>query len=572
MAGFEAWNQGIAAYFIAGAAKGSPIFLSLDGEAIEDIAARFLEESVEGGAQRDFMRSIRRRCISDGGDYVDIEALGRTIGTVPGGVAFLGLMVLAAYKMQEEEGIDETNYFLRLREVLGLPQIQRRPEGMTPPGAEEPLWKEWNNYLVAMGFQPTAERGAGPQTYLRYVLSQAILRESDKQFLEQRFREAHLGLQLDCDQLGFWLSRQNFNRRHLSEGLHHTDPARIWEFYRSAHRLYETGAWVDGAHNRSSSERGRQRSIECGVYRTVDLVGDAEYWLLPKEPPRTRSLQLKVIPTTGGSPQPLLPLCAGFFEPMWPVNPFEDRALEFEVIGDPMIQKLLFPRRDFWILVRDPENPQGAWGTWKPYLELGEPLLVLCRRGPLSTEMERFREAKLLDWATKMESGSAIEYHGCMVLSYDWGGFIPSVEARPLADALTPRSMAGISLVGGLRDPNQNAWLEGYPPAVKIYGFDRQFEIELTSSRGYAERREVPRQELVALGPDLEPDAYQVDVRWNGKRAAARMFRIVAWSNIQEHLEPEIIVNTQASATGGLALRGPRIVRGDLERSEVSSA
>jgi hypothetical protein len=127
--------------------------------------------------------------------------------------------------------------------------------------------------------------------------------------------------------------------------------------------------------------------------------------------------------------------------------------------------------------------------------------------------------------------------------------------------------MAGISLVGGLRDPNQNAWLEGYPPALKVYGFDRQFEIVLTSSRGYAERREAPRQELMALNPDLEPDAYQVDVRWNGKRAAARMFRIISWSNIQEHPEPEVIINTNVSATAGLALHGPRIVQDNIESS-----
>jgi hypothetical protein len=35
MAGFDAWNTAVVAYFTAGAAKGSPIFLSLDLEAIE---------------------------------------------------------------------------------------------------------------------------------------------------------------------------------------------------------------------------------------------------------------------------------------------------------------------------------------------------------------------------------------------------------------------------------------------------------------------------------------------------------------------------------------------------------
>jgi hypothetical protein len=571
MAEFDAWNKAVAAYFTAGAAKGSPIFLSLDLEAIEDVAVRFLDESVDSDPLLDFSMAVRRRCVSSFGDHLNLNALRSRDGEVPGGVGFLGLMVFAAYNMQEEEGIDESNYFLRLREVLGLPHFRGRPDGM-PPGAEEPLWREWNDHLTSTGFQPTAERGSGPQTYLRYVLSQAILRESDKQFLRQRFHDAHLPLQFDSDQLGFWLSRQTLMRRHLQEGLHHTDPARVWEFYQSAHRVYEAGDWVVGVAPHSPSGRERLRSIECGVYRTVDMLGDAEYLLFPKEPTRTRSSQIAVTPTTGGSAQPLRPIRAGFFGPLWQIAPFGDHPLEFDVLGDPVIRKMLFPKRDFWVLVRDPENQQGVWATWKPYLELGEPLLVLCRDGAVDNEMARFREAKLVDWTARAESDGVVEYQGCMVLSYDWGGFISSPECRALADALAPRSMAGVSLVGGLRDPNQNAWLEGFSPAAKVYGFDHEFEIAVTSSRGYSFRREAPRQQEVPLNPDMEPGTYQIEVRWNGKRAAVRMFRIVSWSSIQQHPEPEEITNSNPAATAGLTLRGARIVKDDSDGLEALNA
>ena len=563
MAGFDAWNTAVVAYFTAGAAKGSPIFLSLDLEAIEDVAARFLDEGVDGDPLLDFSKAVRRRCVSSAADRVNLDALRNSDGNIPGGVAFLGLMVYAAYNMQEEEGVDEKNYFLRLREVLGLSQSHGRPEGMLPAGAEEPLWKGWNEHLTTAGFQPTAERGSGSQTYLRYVLSQSILREADEQFLRQRFHDARLPLQFDCDQLGFWLSRQSLMRRHLHEGLHHADPARVWEFYRSAHRVYETGDWIGGSGSHPSPDRRLSRTIECGVYRTVDLLGDAEYWLFPKEPGRTRSTQLEVTPARGGSAQPLRPIRPGFFVPPWQVAPFGEQAIEYDVAGDPVIHKMLFPKRDFWILVRDPENQQGVWATWKPYLELGEPLVVLCRSGAFDNEMARFKEAMLLNWTERTECDGVVEYQDCMVLSYDWGGFIPSPEGRALANALTPRSMAGISLSGGLRDPNQNAWMEGFPPALKVYGFDRQFEVTVTSARGYSRRSEIPRQQEVALDRDMEPDTYQIEVRWNGKRAAVRMFRIVPWSSIQELAEPEAIINRNPAATGGLALRGARIVRTD---------
>ncbi len=112
-----------------------------------------------------------QRSVTQFRQAVSIEGLKPNIGDFPGSIGFLALMVFAAYNMQEEEGIDESNYFFRLREILNLPLYRGRPEGM-PTGTEEPLWKAWNRYLTHAGFQETAERGAGPQTYLRYMLSQ----------------------------------------------------------------------------------------------------------------------------------------------------------------------------------------------------------------------------------------------------------------------------------------------------------------------------------------------------------------------------------------------------------------
>ena len=118
MARYEAWNRAIVNYFTTGAAKGSPIFLSFDLEAIEDVAARFLDEAVVGNPQLDFVGAVRQRSVTQFRQAVSIEGLKPNIGDVPGGVGFLALMVFAAYNMQEEEGIDESNYFFRLREIL----------------------------------------------------------------------------------------------------------------------------------------------------------------------------------------------------------------------------------------------------------------------------------------------------------------------------------------------------------------------------------------------------------------------------------------------------------------------
>ena len=202
-------------------------------------------------------------------------------------------MVFAAYNMQEEEGVDESNYFLRC-ERFGVSLIFRAGPMVCLRGLKSRFGRNGTTISLPPAFSPLRSEELDLETYLRYVLSQAILRESDKQFLRQRFHDSRLPSQFDSDQLGFWLSRQTLMRRHLQEGLQHSDPARVWEFYQSAHRVYEAGDWVAGVASHQTSGRERIRGIECGVYRTVNLVGDAEYLLFPKEPARTRSSQIAV--------------------------------------------------------------------------------------------------------------------------------------------------------------------------------------------------------------------------------------------------------------------------------------
>lgn len=560
---YEEWNNAIATYFTVGVPSGSSIFLGLDHDAIEDIAYKFLHNPPDDPIE-DFKGSVREYCIPSFSSRVNLYVFRKQINQIPGGIGFLGLMVYAAYKMHDEEGIDETNYFLRLREALGLLPIPGRPEGM-PPGEEEPLWIKWNEYLNNSGFESTAERGTGPQTYLRYVISQTILRESDKEFLNRRFKEVTIPLRMDCDQLGFWLTTQHINRRHLSEGLHHPDPSRVWEFYQAAHRLYETQDWMSDQISDTLRKCSRSRNIECGLYRIENLFGGVSYYVFPKQPGRQRSSQL----TVGGGNEKgqvqLNTMRPGFFKPLWPENPFVNEPIEIEVRGDPLIRSMFFPKRDFWILTTDPENPQGAWATWKPYYELGEKLLILCRKGVFDKEMERLRDSNLLQWSERNEEKLWIEYYNCMILSYDWGGYIASTLCKSLIEALAPRSIAGVSLSGGLRVPIQNAWIEGYPPSFKIYGFEKNFNVSIISAhdtRLFDE--EVPSQEVKEMPPTLLPDTYQIFVKWSGKKVATRMFRIISWDDIKSNPEPENIVNSHPASTGGLIMQGP-IIAGNQE-------
>ena len=569
MASYEEWNFAIASYFTSGVSKGTHIFLSLDDEAIEDIAIRFLEEETEKPVNN-FIKAVREYSGLLSQDRINLGPFGKSLRGIAGGVGFLGAMVFAAYRMLEEEGIDESNYFYRLRKELGLPLEHGRPDGM-PAGSEEHLWFAWNNFLKHSGFQPTAERGSGPQTYIRYPLSQAILRDSDKQFLGQRYREKQLTVQLDRDQLGFWLSRQQIPRKHLSEGLHHSDPARVWEFYRAAYRLYETGEWLDGNIHRIPSTQLKSRNIESGIYREETISGNTQYYIFPRQPERSRSNQLNV--SVDGRNTPLRLLKEGYFLPLWVQNPFVDAPIQFPISGDPYFKWLVFPKRDFWILNSEPNVPNGAIATWKSYPELGDKLLILCKNGSFAEEMSLLKKEKLIDWAKEQQYERWVEYYDCEVLSYDFGGYIGNPDCRALVDSLAPRTEASISLSAGLRDSNQNAWIEGFPPLLKIYGFEKQFEVTiLTPSNIQVFNDEVYQQQEICLPNNLKPDVYEVELKWNGKQVASRMFRIISWDDIQERPYIEQIINSQNLSTAGIHLFGPIIIDEKDAAEEVQNA
>src|SRR5262249_43251257 len=144
-----------------------------------------------------FRQSLISRCVTGNESRVDLSCLGGTDSDgIPQSVAFLAGMVFAAYQMRDDENADDSTYFYRLRELLGVAAAPKgvRPRGMVipigRPAPEESLWQQWNRWLVQQGFQPTACQGNGPKNkYSNYAISQALLRKGDKVRLARWFRE-----------------------------------------------------------------------------------------------------------------------------------------------------------------------------------------------------------------------------------------------------------------------------------------------------------------------------------------------------------------------------------------------
>src|SRR5260370_42344421 len=143
----------------------------------------------------DFKHAVQEKCIV--GTKVHIHRLyGYTDDDLPKGVAFLGIMVLAAYYMDKDEVVSSINYFSRLRELLHLENGEGRPDGMEG-GREEHLWSEWGRWLQQQGFLPTAQAGSRSNTYINYPISQSLQRRTNKEKLYKLFEQRNWPSHLD---------------------------------------------------------------------------------------------------------------------------------------------------------------------------------------------------------------------------------------------------------------------------------------------------------------------------------------------------------------------------------------
>lgn len=536
MASYEEWNKALVEYFISGLPEGASLYLSVDEQSLRDIGKRF--ENISDPVN-DFLIAVRTKCIYLGRVYlVDIRGMNSEL--LPKSVAFLSAMVLAAYLMAEEEteseNISEINYFSRLRQVLGLDvNTAGRPEGL-PTGIEEGLWLEWNQWIIQNGWYPSAELGESVvYRYINYPLSQALLREGDKERLERLFRKEEvsnrLGRSWDRDKIGVWLHSisGHFHSKHLNELFLDKDPRRIDAAIDAVYDVYSSVDWDSDEIGFKRRDFVIQRRMIAGLYRTEDVFsGQIKYFLYPRQPKRWQGSSLMI--ANDSKNHELIYDRSGWFCPLWPETPSGGK--NYKIIGDPQITEMVLPERQFWLLVRDRENPEsGIYASWgQP--GLGETFIVLCQE-QYREQMDLFRQEGLLIWNDSIELDldfKWIEYHECMILSSSWDGVIPQFE--DFYQSLKPLVKATISLKGGLRLPRLRIWLEGYGPEVNVISFEDsvRFEIQNLSTRS------IIFDELIATNrPNtfrLEPGDYYLVAYLGNQQVARQSLKIASWESI----------------------------------------
>jgi len=175
-------NQALNEVFFDGRFEGRPVYLTLGPRERTSIARRTgsaqhtLEDDLVAAASEIFSRS--------GNPYQHAlnllehwKGAGRLYPPPFTGVLFC--LAHAAERMDDAEGISQSNYYDRLEQVVGISRTSLQRYGKCVVD----LWEGLNEWLSETGYRygrPTAIPFEGAWRYVGYALSQAVVRDSDK--------------------------------------------------------------------------------------------------------------------------------------------------------------------------------------------------------------------------------------------------------------------------------------------------------------------------------------------------------------------------------------------------------
>ncbi len=537
MASYRDWNQALVSYFTSGVPRGTKIYLSVDDELLERIGSNFHKKFTDSSWGDDFRAAVRQEVIVE--RRVNLGNLHSSDGDgLPQGVAFLGVMVLAAYEMANEEQISDENYFKRLQAILGLATSENgRPVGMKSGQAgEEPLWQSWNLWLLVNGFMPSAHRGHGGRTtYINYPISQSLLRRGDRNRFGLLFNEKQWTAQWDAMTLFTYVRREAQRLpKHIRELL--TDKRERYEAVAEAiHEVYQQ--WQDDGSlvARRTGARSWSRHIFAGLYRSEDpFLGEVNYYLYPRQA-RGRQLESVQVQDEDDKVYQLRSERPGWYFPLeYPLNINElECGAKYPITFPTELDSLVLPNRNFWILIPDPDEPDaGAYATWgQP--SLGTQFILLCKKELLS-DINRLRDERLIEWHGEAQpvfnNSNWLELHQCMVVSQAWDGVF--VKNQELKDALQPSTRLSISISAGLRVPQQSAWLEGYSLQVTVFAFYTTAKLQITRLSDKSQILDKSQSPNTPISVDFLSSGDFLIKAICGGESTERFVRIVDWNSL----------------------------------------
>jgi len=161
------------------ASEASVVYLALDEEILPQIAEEQIGVALEvESACRDFVEAIRSKWV-DRDQIIMPQPKQKDDSGSPLHIAFLGFLVLAASKMDDDERSTDNNYYLRLNELLFNEGREHSPQGFDYD-LHVALWDDLQDWLLGRGLHlvlPTQRKN--PYFSVKFIKSQALLRVSD---------------------------------------------------------------------------------------------------------------------------------------------------------------------------------------------------------------------------------------------------------------------------------------------------------------------------------------------------------------------------------------------------------
>jgi hypothetical protein len=545
MANYHDWNNAIIDYATQGLNIGSHVFLSIDDETLEMIGFAFDERRPDGGWSQDFIRAVQNLCVHK--NRVNLSRFTRPsprdAQDRPRYVAFLAVMVLAAHYMgdeHEDKPIDPKDYFTHFNKIIGLSGQQGRTKGLDA-GEDERLWHDWAIWLRSRGFLPTARSREGPHKYIGYAISQALLRQSDKNKLWRHFTQANWRKNYDEVLLMQRIRRdRQYLTTHLQEIL---DPKNdMWRrsydaISNACFEVYEEWREADGSGIRSSASGPRIRtSLDAKIYRLEDfLSGNVEYRIFPRQ--TRQSFSASLIVEFHGNSYPLEEDRPGWYIPLWRLDADQLASGIKAPIqsSNSAIKHLYLPAHDFWVLTPDPDTPEsGIYASWDKGVELGTEFILLAHED-VRADLATLKDEGLLEWQEVVEIFEGwYEYREVSILSEPEAWSSLNLGSETLRLTLQPRTSFSINLVGGLRAPRGYGWLMGHDPKISLTSFLPDAELSVfdeTEQLVYGANIEAGQLYEV---PFNRPGNYRVIVEQSGQ-LDEKVIRILDWEDITPH-------------------------------------
>lgn len=462
MPSYKVWNQALADYFTQDAAAGSSVYLAVNPAVITEVGEPF------SAGLDDFCTAVRSYVLE--GDTLNLAYVRRQRSKgaePPPGLAWLALQTLAAAAMRSDESQSLSNYYVHLRHYLGLSGTGA-PKGLDYIDLET-LWLQWNRWLSAKGFQPTAQRGSTKTTkYIAYPLSQCLLRDGEGDQLQQLWYNEKVSAHWNRLQLRQWfqkLRRHQVNKRLFNILSQGTRP----EVYPVIFQLYLDGAWQAGDNYASSKA---PQTLEAGLYRHENFINDEiKYYPHPRQRLKQSYPTIQVT-LQAGNTVALEWQRPGWFMPLpEPLQNLNTRH-EWRVHESP-IHKIVMPGANLWALVPDPDDPEaGTYATWQR--PQGDHAFLFLARRRVCDQIEAAVALGILTYKKRHAAENLdgwYEYLDCAVLPAPdalWEQL--KRQAPEVWECLVPDNPHRLNCRGGLRGVarGQSGWLAEHPPEVYL--------------------------------------------------------------------------------------------------------